>query len=300
MARRANQLPPLPTLHKSTPSTRSFHNTRFASKSKIDTEADDEEDSAAVLEKLCPQDPDTTTDNDTGGTTMENVMNADSRRKYIIGAKLIAHSEPITLDSVSTSLLLFAEMIYKQILKHNVKPVCNSLRAFAMVLRGLDNDIGIEKILNLLADAAAGMHPTTNTADIQNSISNALVAQETRLDKKFTELTIKLLPNILPSPLTVDKTHIDDLGKRIEQLSSELAGGEVLHPKLEPDSTTPPLDSASLDSIREKANKIIAAIVEDSKSNPGFQVTIHQVTHIRTGGLLLELNSADTAEWLSS
>ncbi|THH05925.1 hypothetical protein EW146_g9767, partial [Bondarzewia mesenterica] len=197
----------------------------FASKSKINTEADDEEDSAVVLEELHPQDPDITTDNDTGGTTMKNITNADSGRKYIIIAKLIAHDKPITLDSISTSLLLFAEMIYKQIPKHNVKPVRDSLRAFTMVLCGLDDDIHTEKILNLLVDAATGTHPTTNTANIQNSISNALAAQETRFNKKFAELAAKLLSNILPPPLTVDKTHINDLGKHIEQLSSELAGG---------------------------------------------------------------------------
>ncbi|THH09379.1 hypothetical protein EW146_g8697 [Bondarzewia mesenterica] len=305
MAKRANQLPPLPTLHKSTPSTRSFRNTRFASKSKIDMEADEEEDSATVLEELCPQDPDTTTDNDTGGTTTENVMNTDSGRKYIIGTKLIAHGEPITLDSISTSLLLFAKMIYKQILKHNIKPVRDSLRAFAMVLCGLDDDIRTEKILNLLADAAAGTHPTTNTADIQNSIFNALAAQETRLDKKFAELTMKLLPNILPLPLAVDKTHINDLGKHIEQLSSKLAGGSSYRDALLKHAKSSwtrlnPQDPPPLDSIREKANKIIAAIAEDPKSDPGFQVTIRQITCICTGGLLLELNSADTVEWLSS
>ncbi|THH16457.1 hypothetical protein EW146_g4187 [Bondarzewia mesenterica] len=332
-ARRANQPTPPPALHKVTSTTRTLRKSKFASKSEVNTEADDEEDLAAILEELRAttsgyfrdglhthkkmvshrgrraQDPDTATDNETIETPSESVIDVNSGRKYIIGAKLVAHGEPITLDSVSTSLLLFAEMLYKQILKNNVKPIRDSLRAFAMVLRGLDDDICTEKLVKSLADATAGTQSTTNPSDIQNSIFIALAAQESRLDKKFAELAMKLQPSNPPPPLHSRQDAHRRLGQaqgvspvqaRARQHAHIAAKAcQILLEATEP--TDPPLlDGRSLDSIRESANKVISVIAENPQSDPGFQVSIRQATRIRTGDLLLELNSADSAEWLSS
>ncbi|THH03464.1 hypothetical protein EW146_g10439 [Bondarzewia mesenterica] len=135
----------------------------------------------------------------------------------------------------------------------------------------------------------------------------------------------------------MERTHIDALGKQIEQLASDLAGNctpsywdalakattapsqatpppppgvrqharivakacQILVDALDPNSP-PPLDGISLDTSRNDANKAIISIVMDLKANPSFTVTVRQVTCTKTGALLLELGSAEGAEWLGS
>ncbi|THH03465.1 hypothetical protein EW146_g10438 [Bondarzewia mesenterica] len=149
-----------------------------------ETKADEEEVMQAILEAPEPESVEGTTKDKNTRHRPERVIDSMNAKDYIVRAKLIANGEPLTVDTVATSLLLFAEMIYKQLPDKYVRSVRDCLRAYALVLRDLDDDLRTEKLSGTLAKAITDRTVTTDPSELQEYITTAFSEQEARLEKK--------------------------------------------------------------------------------------------------------------------